>query len=127
MEASFRAYVARPEVRPLVEAHRRRRALVAVRRAEREQAEALRSAVLGLPEALQRAVAPLLPHAPLRGLLLSLATDRGRSLEAWLSTEALALLCAARDALMSGSVSEAALGEALRAALPRGGCDGRQP
>jgi hypothetical protein len=126
MEASFRAYISRPEVRPLVEAHERRRALAAVRRAEREQAEALRAAVLALPEALQRAVATLLPHAPLRGLLLSLSRDPERSLEAWLSTEALALMSAARDALMAGRVSEAALREALRAALPGGG-DGRRP
>ncbi|GBF96183.1 hypothetical protein Rsub_08728 [Raphidocelis subcapitata] len=144
LEASFREFASRPENRPLVEQQQRLEVGGALALRDAQLEARLRSAVLALPPAEQRRLAPVLRHGVLRRLLQSLAGgggggcgpagvgDGGAAASAFVSPLApwvdnarvMGMLSEAARALRRGAVSEAELEELLVAQLRVGGGGG---
>ncbi|KAF8070900.1 hypothetical protein HT031_000981 [Scenedesmus sp. PABB004] len=132
LEASFKAFAARPEHRPLLEAHQRDEVAAALALQEASQIRALEAEVAALDAADRRALAPVLGSPVLRQLLVGLASDGapsgggaaaapgGGGLQGWLANpRVLQLLRAASKALRRGAISEQQLCGVLRAERAR--------
>lgn len=118
MQASFQAFLERPENRKLVEKQQRKEVRQAVAAQERARVLEFRDRLLEAPLEAQAAVAPFLKRPVLRRIVQTFANDERGDFERWATNpRVLDMLRRAEEAIAGGRVTEAEIEQALLAQL----------